>query len=259
MACGQLVARALLAAATPRPPALWWMEPGVELRRELYGKARRIGWAIVRYAAAGNPFIDVDRMRTRGAFRPNLLGEMVNAGALDTALLNGPFGKRLFLEDLAKIENNFTGDRVGAMITWSRFRQLQKAVADYSHSHQAEFWRNGRWLFPATILADAVKARHLDPACLKDAWGQPIKLMQRKIPLDNPTGWTQFDHHELVSAGPDRRFDTLDDLKQSNAYQRQRALEPWFGLPVEFGLERALPGGSDPPTTKTRPGSETPK
>src|SRR5262249_8369115 len=45
-----------------------------------------------------------------------------------------------------------------------------------------------------------------DVSLLKDAWGEPIKLAHSEKKIEHNTGWTQFDYHDLVSAGPDRKF-----------------------------------------------------
>ena len=66
------------------------------------------------------------------------------------------------------------------------------------------------------------------PSWLKDAWGNPIKLVKRDKKLDHPTGNTQFDYYELVSAGPDGKFDTADDVTSSATDQWHLAQGWWF-------------------------------
>jgi hypothetical protein len=62
------------------------------------------------------------------------------------------------------------------------------------------------------VLEDAVKHQRLDARWLKDPWGEPFKLVKRDRKQDHRTGITQFDHHVLISAGPDRKFGTADDV-----------------------------------------------
>ncbi len=69
----------------------------------------------------------------------------------------------------------------------------------------------------------------MDAKWLKDAWGGTIKLVKRDKKRDHQTGWTQFDYHELVSAGPDGKFGTEDDVKWLNPNQWFLAQLWWIG------------------------------
>lgn len=250
MARRQRAARAMLTVAVPRLPTNWVAEPGVDRKRQYYEGVRQIGQAVFRHALAGKPFMQYDRQSRHWIFRPNLLQELVAARLLDAAALTGPFGDKLLLDDL-KTENGITPGRLAEMVTWSRFEQLIAAVAKYSDAHRAEFLQDGKWLFPATILTDAVAHGHLDAAVLKDAWGEPIRLVRRPDKRDNKTGWTQFDSHELVSAGPDRLFGTLDDLKYFDPQLRRRVAEPWFELGVMSDADRHSGDKANPAAAKS--------
>src|SRR5262249_44808199 len=67
----------------------------------------------------------------------------------------------------------------------------------------------------------------LEAFWLKDAWGTPFRLERRKEKLAHPTGMSQFDEHDLVSAGPDRKFGTDDDVRltANDLWQLGRILE----------------------------------
>ncbi|HEX5273098.1 MAG TPA: alpha-2-macroglobulin family protein, partial [Gemmataceae bacterium] len=59
--------------------------------------------------------------------------------------------------------------------------------------------------------------------------------------LDNPLGFNQFDYHEFVSAGPDQKFDTDDDVKSSAKDQWVLGLGEWLldaGAVKAEGLDR---------------------
>ncbi len=238
----QQVAGALLAAVRPRPPHYWVVEPVVQRHYRAYDQARQIAWGIFAYARSGRPFMDYEPQTRRWTFRPNLLQEMIAAGALKSSLLDGPFGNRLILADLSRWETNFTVDRVAELVTWERWLRLIDLLVKYTEQ-RPQFHQAGRWVFPATILADAVRDQKENPLVLKDAWGEPTRLLRRPIKLNNKTGLSQFDFHELASAGPDRTWDTTDDLSFFNFFLRQRVEEPLFGINLADYLE----GGPAPP------------
>lgn len=235
---------ALLAAVRPPPPRTWMVAPVVRRHYRRYDQARRVAWAVFAYARAGRPFMNYDPRSGHWAFRPDLLQEMVKAGALDAALLEGPLGGWLLLEDLARWEDNFTVDRVAELVTWDRWQRLMELVAKYT-ADRPEFHPGDRWNLPATVLEEAVRRQQQDPIVLRDAWGGPTRLVRRPFQLPNKTGLPQFDFYELVSAGPDRTFDTSDDLRGFDPQLRQRVEEPLFGVSLGDYLAGALAPGAD--------------
>src|SRR5919199_1625446 len=86
--------------------------------------------------------------------------------------------------------------------------------------------RGGTWA-PARGGA----ARGSGKEWLRDAWGQPFRLVRRDHKVDHQTRWRQFDYHELVSAGPDEEFDTEDDLRQLKPDEWPLAQGWWLGGP----------------------------
>ncbi len=243
------VAGALLAAVRPPPPRTWIVAPVVQRHYRRYDQARRVAWAVFAYARAGRPFMDYNPRTGHWTFRPNLLQEMATAGALDASLLEGPLGGRLLLEDLSRWEENFTVDRVAELVTWDRWQRLIELVGKYT-ADRPEFHPGDRWNLPATVLADAVRRQQQDPLVLQDAWGGPTRLVRCPFKLTNKTGLPQFDFHELVSAGPDRAFDTSDDLHCFDPLLRQRVEELLFGVSLGDYLAGALaPAESPGPST----------
>src|SRR5204863_1952352 len=77
-----------------------------------------------------------------------------------------------------------------------------------------------------------------------DAWGRPIRLLASAKPVDNPFGAAQFQFHELVSAGPDGKFGTDDDLKLADlrVIQQYGWTGNWWWL---AGEERLVKLGRD--------------
>jgi hypothetical protein len=87
-------------------------------------------------------------------------------------------------------------------------------VINHSNANQAK-WRNkeGVWTIPANVLPEAARVTGHGEAVLKDAWGQPIRLVKLDKKRDDPKLAEQFRQYELVSAGPDGKFGTADDVK----------------------------------------------
>src|SRR5262249_19229995 len=56
---------------------------------------------------------------------------------------------------------------------------------------------------------------------MKDPWGEPFRVVKVEKKRDHKIGVTQFDYHEIVSAGPDGKFGTEDDVKMGDPNQWQ--------------------------------------
>ena len=107
-------------------------------------------------------------------------------------------------------------------MTHARIWQLRWSVANYTNQNQAKFLKDGKWTLPETVLADAAKAQGLDGTWLKDAWGKPLKLVKLDKKRTDPQGQPQFEQYDIVSAGPDGKLGTDDDVKLSTA-----PVNPW--------------------------------
>jgi hypothetical protein len=211
----QQIAQVLLTAVRPKPPARWEVAPAFERRQRIAGQVQAIGQALYQYVLDDSrSFMEYDGKAQRWVFKPNLLREVVKATGLDPAILNDPFGKKLELEGLSKLEKDFTVDRLAQAVTYRRMQVLYSHLLDYSQANQAKFFKDGKWNFPETILADLAEAQGLNPVFLQDAWGEPIRLVKLDQKWDHQTGMSQFDFHQLVSNGPDRKKGNADDVTQ---------------------------------------------
>src|SRR5262249_10828101 len=209
----QQIAQVLLTSVKPRPPARWEVEPAVERRRRVEGQVQQIGWAPFNYASNQANVLEYDKSAQRWRFKPDLLQQVTKVGYLDASLLKDPFGRTWTLDDLARMEKAFTPDRLAEAVTQSRMQQLMWLVANYTQGNAKKYQKDGKWDLPAAVLAEAIRGRRFPEQLLKDAWGEPIKLVKRDQKQDHQTGLAQFDYHELVSAGPDRKFGTDDDVR----------------------------------------------
>ena len=57
-----------------------------------------------------------------------------------------------------------------------------------------------------------VKQQRYDARFVKDAWGEPLKLVKRDKKLEPALFGPALDFYEIVSSGPDRQFGTGDDV-----------------------------------------------
>ncbi len=217
----QQIAEALLTSVKPKPPARWDVNPVVERRQKLQGQLQQIGWALYNHAQT-KPFLVQDKDTKAWSFKPDLLKELVEAKQLDPSVLTDPVGGKLTLDNLVKIEKDFSPERLGAAVTHARIWQLRWAVAAYTNQNQAKFLKDGKWVLPESVLADAAKAQNLDGTWLKDAWGEPLKLVKLDKKRTDPQGQPQFEEYDIVSAGPDGKVGTDDDVKLSTA-----PVNPW--------------------------------
>jgi hypothetical protein len=223
----QQIAEVLLTAVRPKVPARWTVDPVTERRQKLEQKVAQIGWTLYSHAFS-KPFMVENKKTGAREFKPGILDEVVKEGQLDQTALTDPVGGKLTLEALAKVEKNFTPDNLARAITAQRMQSLTWAVANYSEGKRPQWFKDGKWTFPETILKDAAKNQGLDDSYLKDAWGNSFKLVKLEKKRDNPQGQNQFDFHELVSAGPDGKFDTADDVKMVDPNHWQLAQVWWL-------------------------------
>ena len=97
-------------------------------------------------------------------------------------------------------------------VTSQRIQQLAGSVMYYANLHRDRFFKNERWELPETILEEMVAKQRYEARLLKDAWGQPLRLVKRDKKVETPMFGPHFADYEIVSAGPDRTLFTADDV-----------------------------------------------
>jgi hypothetical protein len=236
----QQIAQALLASVQPKATQRWEVDPAVERRRKMEAQIQEIGQVLFNYAREQD-FLDYDKRARRWTFKPNLLdkamrwqrevpvpvpapfghdgpfGEAVGREELRPPVLRDPFGRPMSLADLTKLEKGFTADRLARSVTADRMQGILGAFFIYTQKNRAKWFKDGKWTFPDTVLADAFRAGGHNVNLLKDAWGREMKLVKRDKKWDpNPWRRDEFFYHDIVSAGPDGKFGTADDLRLSD-------------------------------------------
>jgi hypothetical protein len=242
----QQIAQALLAAVKPKASPRWEVDPAIERRRKMEDQVQQIGWALFNYAQQ-HEFLVYDKKANRWEFKPDLLTQAVRPenqplpAALEPdnprhpvagedkkekelpAILRDPFGRPLTLEGLAKLDKGFTAERLAQAITVARMHRVAWAFAQHAQENRGKWFKNGKWSFPETALSDAVRANmKVDPDQLKDVWGRSLKLVKREKRWENnPWGAganSALEFYDIVSAGPDGKLGTDDDIKLSGVW-----------------------------------------
>src|SRR5262249_42735858 len=157
----QQVAEALLAPVRPTPPARWEVHPALERRQKAEALVAQLGFALFQYASTNKPVLAFDKESRTWGFQPALLDEVVKAGYLNKAQLTDPVGGKLTLEGMARLEKDFTPQRLGEALTLARMQQLAWTVAGYANQNRAKFFKDGKWVLPEGVLAEAAKRQGL--------------------------------------------------------------------------------------------------
>jgi hypothetical protein len=225
----QQVAEVLLTSVKPKPPVRWVVAPEVARREKAETQIMQLGQALYFYAQSGQPFQQYDRDARRWRFRPSLLKDLEKSGRLpqpipppgqparaENSLLTDPFGRPFTIEDLPRLDSGFTPENLARAVTWNRMQNLHWWIINYTNQNRGKYFQGGKWDLPNEVLEEAVKAARLDTSWITDGWGKRLLIVQNAKKLANPTGQPQFEHHELVSAGPDGKLDTADDLHSSD-------------------------------------------
>jgi hypothetical protein len=209
----QQVAEVLLTAVKVQPPVRWQVAPGVERRNRFEAQVQQLGWALYRFAWNSDAFMKFDEKAEKWAFAPDLTQVLQKAGYVHPGMLQDPLGGQLSVEGLMASEKGFTAEALTLSITKLRMQRLADAVVKFSETKKADWFKDGRWTLPGMVLIDAARQQGLDDHWLQDAWGQAFKLVKRSAKWPNLTGQAQFDRYDIVSAGPDRDFESGDDIR----------------------------------------------
>jgi hypothetical protein len=81
------------------------------------------------------------------------------------------------------------------------------------------------------VLADAVASQRLDPRYLKDAWGEPLRLVRHDSKVEpGRVSQSQFEYYDIVSVGPDGKLGGGDDLSLRDVVDPRQAnrFGPWW-------------------------------
>jgi hypothetical protein len=219
----QQVAEVLLTAVKLPAPKRFVVDPVQERKQRVEGQVQQIGSVLLHYAyQSKTSVVTADKTTGRWTFRPGVLEEMIKANQLPAGWLDGGLGYKLTLTDLGRIEKDFTAESLGRAITVQRMHDAVGLVERYTNAHKDRFFFQGQWLMPANVIEEAVKDAKGEAHLGRDAWGEPLRLvrLEKKNPIAGLPG--QFEEHEIISAGPDRRLSTGDDLRMRDVIELAR-------------------------------------
>ncbi|HWY87856.1 MAG TPA: alpha-2-macroglobulin family protein, partial [Gemmataceae bacterium] len=246
----QQIAEVLLTAVKLPAPKRWNVDPAAERKQRLNGQIAQIAQAI--WNRSWNVSTQVFETSKEGqlSFKKDLLTSLVQAKQLAPQFLEGPFGGKLTLEEISQLEPSLTADNLAKGVTLQRMNQVYWAVVNYTNQHRDQYLKKDKWVLDDKVITAALKNQNNDGSWTKDAWGSALRILAQDQPTKNPWGQPQFQFHELISAGPDRKFGTKDDLKVADVQATQRFGGMWWlaederlGLPTGMLMRRGAGGG----------------
>ena len=210
----QQVAEVLLTAVKLPPPKRFVVDPAQDRKNHVQAQVQQIGQSIWHYAwnTKTDP-IAFDKASGRWSFRADLLDEAIKANFLPGGALNSPFGGKLALADLGRLDPDFTPDNLARALTAQRIHDIAHQVANYTNQRKANYFYQNEWVLGSDLIAKVIKEHKLDPKMGQDAWGQPLRIVMLSKKQPNPIGHSQFDQYEIVSSGPDRKLSNADDVR----------------------------------------------
>lgn len=232
----QQVAQVLLAGVEIKAPAGWQVNPALERKQFIQNHMQQLGWSMWSGAIQGwHDFkvLRMDKASGKLEFAPDAITNVVKKGWLHAGNLKGPFGEKLDLNDIAKFDKQFTPDNLGKSVTQHRLQNLFNFVAEYTNKNKAKYFKNGAWDLSDPKLLDAsvdMKGGTKKFWCI-DSWDQPLKIVKKAKKEAHISGQVQFENYDIVSAGPDGKFDTKDDVRWDNSWNGGA----WWGGNANLG------------------------
>jgi 5-hydroxyisourate hydrolase-like protein (transthyretin family) len=214
----QQIAEVLLTSVKLPAPQRWNVAPAVDRKQRAEQQVAQLGGVLYWYAVDPNAnFLAFDKTEKRWVFREGLLDEMIKTRGVPPQWLDGVFGGKMTLDDVAKIEKTFTPENLAKAATVQRLNQVMWTVINHTNQNRGRYFRNGTWVLPENVVGEAVAAQRLHAGYAKDAWGQPFRLVKRAKKADKAFGNGQFEYYDLVSIGPDGKLGTKDDVTRNDA------------------------------------------
>jgi 5-hydroxyisourate hydrolase-like protein (transthyretin family) len=234
----QQVARVLLASVRPPAPARWEVNPVVQRQKELYKRVARVGYALFQNALGRRPRVRGRRARSargttqaeaasRVRLREQSLRELVKAGWLKEAQLNDPLDKKLTVKRLKDLEKGFTADRLARAVTYRRMQELANVLQMFGGRRGRRGGRTARDGVTAKTLKAAAELGGLGDKGLRDGWGRTMRLVKRAAKTRVDFFGPPFNRFDLMSAGPDGKFGTADDVKYDFGHRDQLGVTWW--------------------------------
>jgi uncharacterized protein YfaS (alpha-2-macroglobulin family) len=156
------------------------------------------------------------------------------------------------LDDLAALEKKFAPENLAKAVTQHRLHGMYWALVHYKNAHAQKLTKDGKLVLPEGILSDAVAWSKMqgfgwNDRWQKDAWGNAVRVIRRDKAVHHAiSGNAGLDHYEVVSAGPDGKFGTADDLTSATTAPHWYGAQVWWydnnGVNPYLGLDRGQYG-----------------
>ena len=182
----------------------------------------------------------------RQRFDPELLATLRRRRTLPQTAGTSLGGGLIEIAELQQADASFTWDNVARRLARERLVRLLASLASLSDPDSVEAARASAGLPPSRWLGRLVELQMVSADALIDPWGHPFVLRQTRAPVisfsERAPDW------ELVSAGPDGRAGTADDVRDPFARILPEG-SPFALASGEDNLMRALSVLSPGPAT----------
>jgi hypothetical protein len=224
----QQIAEVLLTSVRPKAPARWEVNPVIEREQKVQGLVWSIKQALYDQGLNGK-FVVFDAKTKTTAFPKDTLKELSKTYGWTDKNLTDPVGGKVTLESLMKVDSSLSAERLAQAVTLWRLHQLTWNFANYANQRQKDWLKDNKWTLPKDALEQFAKAQGWGKDPMNDAWGHPLQIVVSEKKRDHQTGWLLFDHHQIVSVGPDGKLGTDDDVKLVALNDWQQAYSFWMG------------------------------
>jgi hypothetical protein len=207
----QQIARVLLAGVRPKSHPSWQVAPDVGRKQLFIQQVTTLGFVVFDQALTREKTLTAGK-GSGVRFAPNLLERLVRENLLNAGELNDPLGGALTLARLAELEPGFTAERLALMVTRFRMEALIAPLQD-------RLKKRGQWFAVGTdvllerMMSEAARLTNTPVLATKDGWGREMKLVKRSREDKKTIGLPGLSGFTLISAGPDGKFGTSDDVK----------------------------------------------
>ena len=177
----------------------WERNPRVERKANFQSQCVAILQALLVYIQQH----DISHKHVAGhwGYQPGLIATLVATKRLEKKIAQGPFGEPITMEALAQLDPVFAYNVMGRLET---ARKIGRA-----HEKLYELWRD-KQPYGKNPLDTLVIRRKLATEEIVDAWG---RILHYQKDPNNPYYYTwELRHNCIVSAGPDGKFNTNDDV-----------------------------------------------
>lgn len=138
-------------------------------------------------------------------WRDHMVEALVSDGLLTREQACDVGGRPFSMDEVAKEDPQFAPDRFLAALHHTARSRIDNAICNFYHSKNQ--------LLPADPVGQLVTDGHVKREEILDAWGTPLKLVPVTANRSGSMGCGLLSgRFTILSAGPDRKFDTDDDV-----------------------------------------------